>query len=68
MDKKKKLAELKEKLKYYEDKLAHEMIGYRGIIHESSASEIKHDKVMVFRAMVEGLNEEIKILEEGINK
>jgi len=47
MQNKEKLEELKEKLKDYEDKLAREMIGYRGVIHESAASEIKHSKVMV---------------------
>lgn len=51
---------LKLKLKYYEDKLAKEMIGYRGVIHESAVSEIKHSKVMVYRAMVESLKEELK--------
>jgi uncharacterized repeat protein (TIGR03833 family) len=59
-----KLEELNEKLKYYEDKLAREMIGYRGVIHESAASEIKHDKVMVLRAMVDGLKEEIAKMEK----
>ena len=59
-----KLKELNEKLKYYEDKLAYEMIGYRGVIHESAASEIKHDKVMVLNAMVVGLKEEIAKLEK----
>ncbi len=54
-----KLKELNEKLKYYEDRLTREMIGYRGVVHESAASEIKHDKVMVLRAMVNGLKEEI---------
>ena len=54
-----KLIELSEKLKYYEDKLAHEMLGYRGVIHESSVSELKHNKVMVLKAMVAGLKEEI---------
>ena len=54
-----KLRELNEKLEYYENKLAREMIGYRGVVHESSASEIKHDKVMVLKAMVQGLKEEI---------
>ena len=63
MNKNNKLNYLKEKLKYYEDKLAKEMIGYRGVIHESAASEIKHDKVMVLRAMVDGLKEEIRNLE-----
>ena len=59
-----KLQELNEKLKHYEEKLAHEMLGYRGVIHESAASEIKHDKVMVLRAMVDGLKEEIAKLEK----
>jgi hypothetical protein len=57
-----KLKTLQEKLKIYEEKLAREMIGYRGVIHESAASEIKHDKVMVLTAMVRGLKEEINIL------
>lgn len=64
MEVNKKLDELKEKLVKYEERLAQEMIGYRGVRHESAASEIKHDKVMVLRAMVESLKEEIKKLEE----
>ena len=63
MQNKEKLEELREKLKDYEDKLAREMIGYRGVIHESAVSEIKHSKVMVLRAMVRGLKEEIAQLE-----
>lgn len=59
-----KLIELNKKLEYYEDKLAREMLGYRGVIHESAASEIKHDKVMVLKAMVAGLKEEIAKLEK----
>ncbi len=58
-----KIKELKEKLLNYEEKLKHEMMGYRGVAHESAASEIKHSKVMVLKAMVEGLKEEIAILE-----
>ncbi|KKQ24390.1 MAG: hypothetical protein US39_C0016G0003 [Microgenomates group bacterium GW2011_GWC1_37_12b] len=50
------------KLKYYEDKLTKEMVGYRGVIHESAVSEIKHSKVMVYQAMVESLKEEIEKL------
>ena len=57
-----KLYLLNLKLKYYEDKLAREMIGYRGVVHESAVSEIKHSKVMVYRAMVESLKEEIEKL------
>lgn len=65
MQNKEKLEKLKEKLKDYEDKLAREMIGYRGVVHESAASEIKHDKVMVSRAMVRELKEEIAQLENN---
>ncbi|MCH7641631.1 hypothetical protein IID22_05550 [Patescibacteria group bacterium] len=60
-----KLIELNEKLKDYEDKLAREMIGYRGVIHESAVSELKHDKVMVLKAMVADLKEEIAKLENN---
>jgi hypothetical protein len=63
MNKQQKLSELKEKLTKWEEKLAYEMKGYRGVIHESAASEIKHDKVMVLRDMVESLKQEIKNLE-----
>ncbi len=59
-----KIKELKRKLEEYEQKLAREMIGYRGVVHESASSEIKHAKVMVFKAMVTGLQEEIKKLEQ----
>jgi hypothetical protein len=64
MEKRKKLKELEAKLKVYEEKLAQEMKGYRGVVHESAASEIKHSKVMVYRAMVDGLKEEIRNLEK----
>jgi len=64
MEKDRKIKELKEKLAYYEEKLAKEMIGYGGVRHESAVSEIKHDKVMVLRAMVNGIKEEIHNLEK----
>ncbi|MCS7092009.1 MAG: hypothetical protein NZM26_01510, partial [Patescibacteria group bacterium] len=59
-----KLKELTETLKKYEDWLAKEMKGYRGVIHESASSEIKHNKVMVLRDMVASIKEEIKKLKE----
>jgi len=61
---KKKIADLKVKLADYESKLKREMIGYRGVIHESAASEIKHSKVMVYTDMVRSLREEIAKLEQ----
>ncbi len=63
MDRNTKLVELKKKLLYYEDKLAFKMKRYRGVIHESAASEMKHQEVMVLRAMVDGLRKEISELE-----
>lgn len=64
MDKKKKNKELREKLSKWEEQLAWEMKGYRGVIHESASSEAKHNKVMVLKDMVNSLKEEISKLEE----
>lgn len=63
MESKLKLKELKEKLAYYEGKLAFKMKRYRGVIHESASSEMKHQEVMVLRAMVADLKREIAQLE-----
>lgn len=67
IDPQKKLEELTEKLRKYEDWLAKEMKGYRGVVHESASSEIKHNKVMVLRDMVTSLKEEIKKLTDEIH-
>lgn len=64
--KEEKLKELREKLSSYEEKLRYEMKGYRGVIHESAASEIKHDKVMVLRAIVSSMQEEVRVLEKEL--
>lgn len=58
-----KLKNLKGKLAYYEGKLVFKMKRYRGVIHESAASEMKHQEVMVLRAMVADLQKEITMLE-----
>lgn len=52
--------ELKAKLIYYEAKLAQKMKRYRGVIHESGLSEMRHNEVMVLRAIVADLKKEIK--------
>ncbi len=51
--------ELKVKLAYYEAKLAAKMKRYRGVIHESGLSEMRHNEVMVLRAIVADLKREI---------
>lgn len=60
-----KLKQLKEKLVLYETKLGFKMKRYRGVIHESAASEMKHQEVMVLRAMIDSLKEEIRRLESA---
>lgn len=66
MDLAKKVEQLKKDKERYEDQLAHEMKTYRGVIHESAASEIKHSKVMVLRDMVRSITEEIAGLEKQL--
>lgn len=61
----KKLSELREKLARYQEKLAFKMKFYRGVIHESASSELKHAEVMVLRAMVDDLKKEIAQLTES---
>ena len=61
-----KLQDLKEKLAQYEAKLGYKMKRYRGVIHESAASEMKHQEVMVLKAMVADLKSEIAQVESVI--
>lgn len=65
MDNVQKLKELNAKLAQYEEKLARRMKGYRGVIHESAMSEMRHQEVMVLKAMVAGLKKEIVNLENS---
>src|SRR5438445_241824 len=63
-----KIQQLKAELAKYEAKLAIKMKGYRGVIHESAWSELRHSEVMVLKDMVASLKEEIhKMVElEGL--
>jgi len=61
-----KLAQLKADLAKYEEKLRQKMKGYRGIIHESASSELKHSEVMVLTSMVTSLQAEIASLEKKL--
>ncbi|OGG29458.1 hypothetical protein A2973_02845 [Candidatus Gottesmanbacteria bacterium RIFCSPLOWO2_01_FULL_49_10] len=54
-----KLRALQGRLDYYQQKLETKMKRYRGVIHESASSEMKHQEVMVLRAMVSDLKREI---------
>ena len=66
MDLAKKIEQLKKDQERYVSELNHEMKTYRGVIHESAASEIKHSKVMVLRDMVRSITEEIAGLEKQL--
>jgi len=63
MNKDDKLKQLHETLSRYEEKLAYRMKGYRGVIHESASSEMRHQEVMVLKAMVADLKKEIATVE-----
>jgi len=67
-DLKDKIARLRPMLKKYEDKLAFKMKFYRGVIHESAASELKHAEVTVLQAMVYDLQKEIAGLEKQLKE
>lgn len=56
--------ELKAKLAYYEAKLAQKMKRYRGVIHESGLSEMRHNEVMVLRAIIADLKREIQVFSD----
>jgi hypothetical protein len=63
-----KIARLRPMLKKYQDKLAFKMKFYRGVIHESAASELKHAEVTVLQAMVYDLQQEIAGLEKQLKQ
>jgi len=65
MDKKEKINDLRRQLAKYEERLAIKMKTYRGVIHESALSELKHSEVMVLRAMIDDLKREISNLEHS---
>lgn len=66
MDTRQKIDDLRQKLSFYESKLAGKMKRYRGVVHESGLSEMRHNEVMVLRAIVTDLKREIHTLENPL--
>ncbi|PIQ69909.1 hypothetical protein COV89_03305 [Candidatus Shapirobacteria bacterium CG11_big_fil_rev_8_21_14_0_20_40_12] len=64
MTKEEKIKQLQLKLAEYEKRLAFKMKFYRGVIHESALSELKHSEVMVLRDMIGSLKKEISDLQK----
>ena len=67
MTKEEKIKHLEEQLAGYEKRLAFKMKFYRGVIHESALSELKHSEVMVLRDMVASVKKEIYNLKNQKN-
>lgn len=67
MNEEEKLKDLKTKLAFYQDKLNFKMKTYRGVIHESALSELKHSEVMVLRSMIDDLRKEIQVLQTKLS-
>lgn len=59
MDRNKKLEELLHKKAAAEERLKRLMIGYRGVVHESAQSELRHSDVMVAKDYLRSLEAEI---------
>ena len=56
-----KIEELKKKRAEKEAKYKAKMRFYRGVIHESAASELKHQEVKVLEAYLDSIDKEIEM-------
>ena len=63
-----KIEELKKKRVEKEAKYKAKMRFYRGVIHESAASELKHQEVKVLEHYLDMINEEIKNWEKKLEE
>lgn len=64
MDKQQKKKELLEKREKYEEKLKNLRIGFRGVRHEDSVSEIKYSMIKVYEDFINSIDEEIAQLDK----
>lgn len=61
-----KIEELKEKKAEKEAKYRYKMRFYRGVIHESAASELKHQEVKVLESYLDSIEREIREWQEKL--
>ncbi len=61
-----KISDLKEKRALKEAKYKNKMRFYRGVIHESAASELKHQEVKVLESYLDSIDREIAEWEEKL--
>ena len=55
----KKYQELLKKRAEYEEKLKKAYIGFRGVRHENSASEIRYTQIKVYEGFINSIDEEL---------
>lgn len=63
MNKEEKKKELLQKREKYEEKLKNLRIGFRGVRHEDSASEIRYSMIKVYEDFINSIDEELRQLE-----
>jgi hypothetical protein len=66
MNKQQKKKELLEKREKYEEKLKNLKIGFRGVRHEDSASEIRYSMIKVYEDFINSIDEEIAKLDQEV--
>lgn len=59
-----KHAELVKKKAEYEEKLKKLYLGFRGVRHEDSASEIRYTQIKVYESFIHSIDEELRTLKE----
>lgn len=57
-----KIKRLKEEREKYSEKLTYLYKGFRGVIHENSASEMRYTTIKVYEAHLHSIEEELKSL------
>lgn len=57
---------LEEKLAKYKPIYEEKKRRFRGVVHESSLSELRYTEFMVYKNMVESLEKEIRELKKGL--
>lgn len=55
----KKYKDLVEKRAQYEEKLRKAYVGFRGVRHEDSASEIRYTQIKVYESFIHSIDEEL---------
>ncbi len=61
----KKYKDLVKKRAEYEEKLRNARIGFRGVRHEDSASEIRYTQIKVYEGFINSIDEELASMKKA---